>query len=65
MDALFSNIQKSYQENNQQNNQNALLQNQQISQDKINELLNNINIYLLTEGIQLEILKSMLIHSFN
>ena len=41
MDALFSNIQKSYQENNQQNNQNALLQNQQISQDKINELLNN------------------------
>lgn len=37
MDALFSKIQQSY----QKNNQNTLLQNQQINQDKINELLNN------------------------
>jgi hypothetical protein len=36
MDSLFSNIQKTL----QNNNKNTLLKNQQISQDKINELLN-------------------------
>jgi hypothetical protein len=39
MDKLFSSIQENLQENLQQNNQSGLLQKQQISQDKINELL--------------------------
>ena len=39
MDSLFSNIQQTLQQSSQQNNQDSLLQNQKISQDKINELL--------------------------
>ena len=38
MDNLFSNIQQTLQQSNQQNNQDSLLQNQQISQDKINDI---------------------------
>ena len=42
MDKLFSSIQENLQENLQQNNQSGLLQKQQISQDKINELLSEL-----------------------
>ena len=47
MDNLFSNIQQTLQKGSQKSNQTSLLQNQQISQDKINELLNDASQALL------------------
>ena len=47
MDNLFSNIQQTLQKGSQKSNQTSLLQTQQISQDKINELLNDASQALL------------------